>query len=59
MVALGDGVAIGVVNGARVVEALLDVGREAGAAEGDTHLFSDGDKDVFEDFEFNWVEILI
>src|SRR5271170_4358901 len=56
VVALCDGLACGVVDGARVVEALLDVWRKAGAAESHSHLLGDGDEEIFEYFEFDWIE---
>ena len=48
---LGDHVAVGVKEGAGVVLALLDVGGEAGAAEGDAHLLGHGGEEVLEDLE--------
>ena len=48
---LRDHVAVGVKEGAGVVLALLDVGGEAGAAEGDAHLLGDGGEEVLEDLE--------
>src|ERR1700733_3307174 len=56
MIALCDGLTRGVVDGAGVVEALFNVWREAGAAEGNSHLFCDGDEEIFEDFEFDRIE---
>src|SRR5271156_1068293 len=56
MIALGDGLTGCVVDGAGVVEPLFNVGREAGAAEGDSHLFCDGDEEIFEDFEFDRIK---
>src|SRR5271167_2692333 len=56
MIALRDGLTGCVVNGARVVEALFDIWRETGAAEGHSHLLGDGDEEIFEDFEFDWIE---
>ncbi len=56
VVTLGDGLTGGVVDGAGVVEALFDVGREAGAAKGYSHLLGDGDEEVFEYFEFDWIK---
>ena len=56
MIALGDGAAYRIVDRAGVVEALFNVRAEAGAAEGDAHLFGDRDEDGFEDFEFDRVE---
>ena len=48
---LGDHVAVGVKEGAGEVLALLDVGGEAGAAEGDAHLLGHGGEEVLEDLE--------
>src|SRR5271154_3261543 len=56
MVALRNGLPGGVVDGAGVVEALFDVGREAGATKGHSHLFGYGDEEVFEYFEFDWIK---
>ena len=56
MITLRDGLARGVIDRAGVVETLLDVRREAGAAERDSHLFRDGDEEVFEDFELDWIK---
>ena len=48
---LGDHVAVGVKEGAGEVLALLDVGGEAGAAEGDAHLLGHGGEEVLEDLK--------
>ena len=58
VVALRDRLAVGVVDGARVVEPLLDVGREAGAAQRDAHLLGDGDEQVLEDLELDGIDAL-
>ena len=56
VVALRDGVAFAVVEGAGVVQAFLDVRAEAGAAERHAHLFRNGNEDGLEDFEFDGIE---
>ncbi len=45
----------GIEDGAGIVAALFDVGRERGAAQGGAHLFGDGVVEVLEDFEFDWI----
>ena len=40
-----------------VVKTLFDVGRKAGAAQRDTHLLGNGDKEVLEDFELNGISV--
>ena len=59
VIALRDGMAMFIVDGAGVVQPLLDVGREAGPAECNSHLLRDGDEDVFEDLEFDGIKSLL
>ena len=47
----GDGFGVAVVDGAREVETLFDVGGEGGAAQDDAHLLGNREEDVAEDFE--------
>ena len=53
VVAHGDDALMAVEEGAGVVAALLDVGRDGGAAEGGAHLFGDGVDGALEDGEFD------
>ena len=53
VVAHGDDALLGVEEGAGVVAALLDVGRDGGAAQGGAHLFGDGVDGALEDGEFD------
>ena len=55
VVAHGYGLGSGIVDGAGVVAAFLDVGREGGLAQHDAHFVRDGDEDVAEDFEFDGI----
>ena len=48
---VGDEVAVGVEDGARKIETLLDVHRVRGIGERDAHLFRDRHEEVVEDFE--------
>ena len=59
MVALRDRVAVRVIDGAGVVQTLLDVGGEPGAAERDAHLFGDRDEKVAEDFKLDRIDDVI
>ncbi len=56
VVAHGDQFAFGGEDGGGVVAALLDVGREGGAAQGCAHLDSDGVERVADDGDFCGVE---
>ena len=55
VVAHGDDLACGIEDGAGVVAALFDVGREGGAAQGGAHLLGNGVVEVLEDFEFDGI----
>jgi hypothetical protein len=55
VVAHGNDLAARVEDGARVIAALLNVGRKRSAAERSAHLLSDGVVEVFENFEFNGI----
>ena len=55
VVAHGDEVAFGGENGGRVVTALLDVGRERGAAQGSAHLDCDGVERMADDGDFGGI----
>jgi hypothetical protein len=52
---LGDHVPGGIEDGARKIQAFLDVWGIARAPEQRPHLFRDGGEKVFEDFESDWV----
>ena len=43
--------AFGVEDGAAEIEALADIGAEAGAPQGGAHFFGDGGKEILEDFQ--------
>jgi len=55
VIALRNRLAVGVVDGAGVVEPLFDIGREPGAAQRDAHLLGDGEVDVLEDLKVDWI----
>jgi len=53
VIAHGDDLACGIEDGAGVVAALFDVGREGSAAQRGSHFFGDGVVEVLEDLEFD------
>jgi hypothetical protein len=53
VVALRDRLAVGVVDGARVVQPLLDVRGKPRAAQRDPHFLGNREEDVLEDLEFD------
>src|SRR5579862_1044259 len=55
MVAHGDDFAERIKNGARIVPALLDVGRKCGAAQSGPHLLRDGVIYILEDLQFDGI----
>jgi hypothetical protein len=55
VIAHGDNFALAVENCAGIIAPLFDVGRKCGPPQRRSHLFRYGVKDVFEDFEFDWI----
>ena len=55
VIAHGDDLACGIEDGAGVVAALFDIGREGSAAQGGSHLFGDGVVEVLENLEFDGI----
>ena len=55
VIAHRDGLALGIVNGARIIAALLDVGRVRRFAQHRAHLLGDRDQQVAEQLQFDWI----
>ena len=56
VIALGNRAATAIVNGAGIVETLLDVRGEPGAAQRHAHLFGNRDEEVLEHFELDGID---